>query len=219
MELNFFNPFLVSKREKKTGGSGGGGGLSFISILITAIVIIALVAYAVYSITSIQLAEKTIVDLQQQLNDPTFAKQLKEAQKKEEEIASIQAERAFLEKVDIGIKDIDTVTTNLLSLIAKNITSDLYLTDIDVKLNEITLTGKSKSKLSIAQFEYNIRTSELFDNIYVDSIKLEEETKAYDFVIKFTAKKEAYQGSAKPANAAKTGNAKQPANNGTKGGK
>ena len=34
------------------------------------------------------------------------------------------------------------------------------------------------------------------------------------------AKKEAYQGSAKPANAAKTtGNSKQPANKGTKGGK
>jgi len=139
---------------------------------------------------------------------------------KEAEIANIQAERAFLEKVDIGIKDIDTVTTNLLSLIAKNVTNDLFLTDIDVKLNEITLTGKSKSKLSIAQFEYNIRSSELFDNIYVDSIKLEDETKAYDFVIKFKAKKEAYQGSDKPANAAKTtGNSKQPANKGTKGGK
>ena len=172
-----------------------------------------------YSMASIQLAEKNIVDLEQQLNDPTFVKQLKEAEEKEAEIANIQAERAFLEKVDIGIKDIDTVTTNLLSLIAKNVTNDLFLTDIDVKLNEITLTGKSKSKLSIAQFEYNIRSSELFDNIYVDSIKLEDETKAYDFVIKFKAKKEAYQGSAKPANAAKTtGNSKQPANKGTKGG-
>ncbi|RKW34203.1 MAG: pilus assembly protein PilN [Lachnospiraceae bacterium] len=219
MELNFFNPFLVSKREKKTGGSGGGGG-SIVPVLITALVIIALVGYAVYSMASIQLAEKNIVDLEQQLNDPTFVKQLKEAEEKEAEIANIQAERAFLEKVDIGIKDIDTVTTKLLSLIAKNVTNDLFLTDIDVKLNEITLTGKSKSKLSIAQFEYNIRSSELFDNIYVDSIKLEDETKAYDFVIKFKAKKEAYQGSAKPANAAKTtGNSKQPANKGTKGGK
>jgi len=218
MELNFFNPFLVTKREKKTGGGGGGG--SILPILITALVIIGLVAYAVYSITSIQLAESNIVRLEQELNDPKFAKQLKEAEDKEAEIANIQAERAFLERVDVGIKDIDTVTTNLLSLIAKNVTNDLFLTDIDVKINEIVLTGKSKSKLSIAQFEYNIRASELFDNIYVDSIKLEDKTKAYDFVIKFTAKKEAYQGSAKPANATKTaGNAKQPANNGTKGGK
>ena len=219
MELNFFKPFLVSKRDKKIRGGGGKGG-SIISILLTAIVIIILVAYAVYSMTSIQLAESNIVRLEQQLNDPKFAKQLKEAEEKENEIASIKAERAFIEKVDTGIKDIDTITTNLLNLMAKNVTNDLYLTDIDVKLNEIVLSGVSKSKLSIAQFEYNIRASELFDNIYVDSIKLEDETKAYDFVIKFKAKKEAYQGSAKPANAAKTtGNSKQPANKGTKGGK
>ena len=198
MELNFFKPFLVSKRDKKIRGGGGKGG-SIISILLTAIVIIILVAYAVYSMTSIQLAESNIVRLEQQLNDPKFAKQLKEAEEKENEIASIKAQRTFIEKVDTGIKDIDTITTNLLNL------------------NEIVLSGVSKSKLSIAQFEYNIRASELFDNIYVDSIKLEDDIKAYTFAIKFTAKKEAYQGSNKPAEA--TGNSTQPANKDTKGGK
>ena len=216
MELNFFKPFLVSKRDKRIRGGGGKGG-SIISILLTAIVIIILVAYAVYSMTSIQLAESNIVRLEQQLNDPKFAKQLKEAEEKENEIASIKAQRTFIEKVDTGIKDIDTITTNLLNLMAKNVTNDLYLTDIDVKLNEIVLSGVSKSKLSIAQFEYNIRASELFDNIYVDSIKLEDDIKAYTFAIKFTAKKEAYQGSNKPAEA--TGNSTQPANKDTKGGK
>ena len=81
MELNFFKPFLVSKRDKKIRGGGGKGG-SIISILLTAIVIIILVAYAVYSMTSIQLAESNIVRLEQQLNDPKFAKQLKEAEEK-----------------------------------------------------------------------------------------------------------------------------------------
>ena len=104
----------------------------------------------------------------------------------------IKSEKAFLEAVDSGINGIDTVTKSLMELVAGNVTNDLYLSEMSVNLKEISLSGLGKTRLEIAQFEYNLRATRLFENIYIENIRYNEEQDAYEFNMKMSAKSEIY---------------------------
>lgn len=192
MDLNFFEPFLkdIKKKEKKP--SGGLGGLVIILLILLILAVAGLTTYNMMSISNIQ---KIIEEYEVELNDPSKLEQLKIVEENIQKLDTIKKERMLLMSVDLGARSIDSVTRHLIDLIAANVTENLYLTQIDVSLKEISLSGKSLTRLEVAQFEYNLRQTGLFDAIYVESINQLGENVGdthYEFSMRFKANSKVY---------------------------
>lgn len=185
MELNFFEPFLTSRKENKIKKD-------LIPFIILGVVLVLIIAYTVYSFISVMFLQKSIDNIENELNKPNMISKIREVEEKEQQIKEIKSEKAFLEAVDSGINGIDTVTKSLMELVAGNVTNDLYLSEMSVNLKEISLSGLGKTRLEIAQFEYNLRATRLFENIYVENIRYNEEQDAYEFNMKMSAKSDIY---------------------------
>lgn len=190
MDLNFFEPYSKDKKQKKSGKGG-----SVLPYFLAGILLIAIIGITIYNIFSTMMLNKAIDEYQKEINDPVKLSKLKEVEEKEAQIKTIEKERAFLEMLETDMKNVDSITKSLMELIASKITNNLYLTTINVNLREISIEGNSLSKLEIAQFEYNIRSSNKFDNIYIDRIsKVVSETPMpyYTFTMKFRANPDVY---------------------------
>lgn len=191
MDLNFFDSFAKDKKQKIKGEKS-----SVLPYLLAGLILIAIIGVTIYNMFSMITLKKSIESYERELNDPEVVAKLKEVEEKEMKINSIEKERQFLELLEVGMKDVDSVTRSLMDLIANKVTNNLYLTKIDVNVKEISIEGNSLSKLEIAQFEYNLRSSGKFDGIYVEKIsKVINETPVpyFKFTMKFNATDKVYE--------------------------
>lgn len=69
-----------------------------------------------------------------------------------------------------SIEDYDNISSTLLEHIKKSIPDNLFLNDMIISNNKISITGYAKSLNIIATFQKNLSNDTLFTDVFVDNI-------------------------------------------------
>ena len=172
MDINFFEP--IRKNKKKTNFAG-----LMVFALVTSVLILLILFYASKKMKYISL-EKELDEINTTMDDPNFQKQLGSVSKKEEELNDISEKYEYLLTLSSGIQGYHTVREKVIKTLAKGSTKSLYLNVVTITGNQLTMEGYATSVPDIAQFEYNLNHSGLFENIVVNTLK--EELATYVFL-------------------------------------
>lgn len=179
-DFNFFEPYLNSKRKKKSSKDHSGLLLGVLAALVLA----GMASVSIYNLTMLTKYNRDIANIEQTMNEKSFAEKYKKASEKEAELEEIKQEKEFLKVIGASMERIDRVNKVLMDFIAGEVVDNLYLTRVDIKGQNLEIQGVSLTKLGIAQFEYDLRRNGDFEKIHVDSIKTKDnDTKGYDFLM------------------------------------
>lgn len=69
-----------------------------------------------------------------------------------------------------SIENYENVNSDLLEQIKKSLPNNLFLNDMTINDNEIIITGYAKSLNIIANFQSNLSSNSLFNNVFVQNI-------------------------------------------------
>lgn len=189
MEYNFFEPFLKdtksSKRrgstDKKSGSSSGSGGAAF---ALFAILVIGFIGATFgYTVVERMKLQREIAQIDAYFEDESIKAQIEQVDAKLAEIADIKLKQQYLQYLEKDMKNVDIVNDRLLDFIKKEVVKDLSIDKLDIQKGKVSLDGYSLKKLGIAQFEYDLRNSGNFYEVFVPQIQKEESY--YKFKIDF----------------------------------
>lgn len=177
MSYNFFEPFLRdAKPERKLGANK--------VIFAAALVLIGLIGASFgYTIFEKRSLEQEIAEIEQFFEDESIKSKIIEIDQKMEEIADIKLKEQYLQYLEKDMKTIDIVNDKLLDFIKKEVVDNLSIESLSINKGNVDLQGLSLTKVGIAQFEYDLRNSGNFYEVFVPSITKQD--KYFNFSIKF----------------------------------
>lgn len=185
MEYNFFEPFLKdTKLDKKpksgaeTSGGGAGLGLALVAAAILSVGFIG--ASFGYTIVEKNKLSNEIAEIDAYFADESIKVQIAEVDAKLAEIADIKLKQQYLQYLEQDMKNIDIVNDKLLDFIKKEVVKDLAIETLNIEKGKVHLQGLSLKKLGIAQFEYDLRNSGNFYEVFVDSIQKQDSFFKFD---------------------------------------
>ncbi|MDO5095507.1 MAG: PilN domain-containing protein [Peptostreptococcaceae bacterium] len=180
MEYNFFEPFLKdSKSEKKTSAkSSGGNNLIYIAAMVLVVGLVG--ASFGYTLVEKSKLNKEIAEIDAYFADESIKVQIAEVDAKLAEIADIKLKQQYLQYLEQDMKNIDIVNDRLLDFIKKEVVKDLTIETLNINKGKVELQGLSLKKLGIAQFEYDLRNSGNFYEVFVPSIQKQDSYFKFD---------------------------------------
>lgn len=172
-DMNFFSPYIVNRKKNKF----------IILITISIVVLIAIIISSLmffynYKIKSLK---QSIEENKEALLSQVNLEKLKEIEKytKNIEIMTDYFQSASIIKEKI--ENINIINTNIFKTISDSLPKDVSLDDISISSNSLTFSGSCNSKISIAEFEHNLKISEKFKHVYITTIEKYKDN-TYSFV-------------------------------------
>lgn len=177
-DMNFFAPFQSTKQKGRKGSVMKG-----LLVLMGALLVAAPVAGFAYEFT----LNRSIADIQAQINGPENAATLKALDEKQARLAQISQALPDLTQKDQQLSSAEWLTEDTLRVINDTIPKQVYINMMTLNNREIQLSGTSTDKPAISELEYALRQSGISDNLLVSNI-IKDEIGTYKFTINFTAK-------------------------------
>ena len=172
-KLNFFTPYL----EKQEKSQALFRRFSTIGILIFAL---SLVAGGGIFINSYMI-KQDIQSLQETLAQPDMIQ-------KRAEMDSIKTRvrvgGSYLQEVKVikeRIQAVSVLKIELMDNISSALPSDVVMQTMELSVNDLRLTANSRTRDSIAEFEYNIKKTGLYGNVHINAIARAQGAAAYTF--------------------------------------
>ena len=165
-DFNFFEAF----EQKKKRSDGPRVGYPLVLIL----VILAAAAWPAYNFYQIYRLDQDIVAKRNQLEADERYPLFLEAELKEAELANARSILTDMQMSSEIIQEKEIIDESLLYTIASSMPEDTALDSMTINGENIALQGNAQSKPAIAEFEYNIRQTGRFENIFIPSISEED---------------------------------------------
>lgn len=172
-DINFFSPYIVNRKKNK-------------SIILISIAIIFFIAISVSSLMlfynyKIKSLKHDIEENKRVLHSQENLEKLNEIEKytKNIEIMTNYFQTASIIKEKI--ENINIINTEIFKTISDSLPKDVSLDDISILSSNIKFSGSCNSKISIAEFEHNLKMSGKFENVYITMIEKYEDYN-YSFV-------------------------------------
>lgn len=178
-EFNFFEPYLsisTKKDVEKTSDT-----FWTVSVLVSFIVAVGIIGFTAFHVIQYSSLKKDVEALDRVLEDPAIKKQMERLHQVEDEVRTLEAERQFVDIVDKSFHDINKVNGMFIDFVANEVVDNLYLTNVEIREENVSLQGLALNRVSIAQFEYDLRKNGNFDRILVESIEKKEDSDYYQF--------------------------------------
>ena len=178
-DLNYFSKYHVAPAKAsplKIIAISAFGGIAAIMILLIGF----------FQFSSMQLRSE-IEQAEHTLKSPEMAQELKAISEAENNIATVKNDQALFGSLEGDFRRLHRVNKAFMDFLNKHVTRDLVFDDIKINNDSVEITGSSKEHLSIAKFEEELRKSDKFNSIFVDSIT-HEEGDFYKFSIKISTK-------------------------------
>ncbi|RDY20663.1 pilus assembly protein PilM [Criibacterium bergeronii] len=172
--INFFNNFIQSKIDKKAEKKE-----TLYSLIALALILVVVLGVFLYNFLSIRMLKTSIANYQTELSNPERIAKAKEVEEQTEILNTINRDKSFLNAVDYSLRTVDTASRTLFDTVRNSMSENLYFTNVSIDNAKISIDGNSSDKMSIGQFEYNIRQTGVFNNIYIDSISKQGENPPY----------------------------------------
>ncbi|SDK52017.1 PilN domain-containing protein [Natronincola ferrireducens] len=177
-DLNFFEPYVAKQRgiEKKQ--------KVFYSILL--LLVLVVISFPAINFIRINNMEKEIASINAILARPEVIEQMQRIEYKESRVDTLENQLQLLANIDQGIENLDIINELLVYGVFGTIPENLFFQSMSITPNSMTIQGSAKDKGSIAEFEYNLRLTQAFDEIFIPSITINEGI--YNFAIQFKVK-------------------------------
>lgn len=179
-DLNFFEPY-IKREEFKIGKEK----LLYAGTLV---IICLIIVFSIRNQLKIGKLNKEVSHLKNQIENKKTKEQIEEMLKQQEEIDKIKVNLDNIKLVNEKIKEDDLINEEFLQIISNRMPKDIILTSIYGDVFYIELTGISKDKYLIAEFEQSLRESEEFLDTFVSNITLDN--KKYNFSLHIKLKDE-----------------------------
>lgn len=177
-DLNFFEPYLFIEQkaeEKKP-----------LYTLLKAAFIILIVAVPAGIFGMMLLLQSDMARMEAELSSPAMQEKLKRIEDKQEKLQRLRVIQPILAQADSSLKTTDYVDDRQLQAIAAAVPQNLVLNRTLIGVDACEVVGTSLTKAAIAELEYNLRQSELFESIMLEEIVLSGAN--YEFTISFALK-------------------------------
>ena len=177
-DFNFFAPY-EQEPKKQTSGSN-------VLLIVAAGVLALCLAIVIFNSMSLMSLQKSIKDLDDNMNNEEFKAKVANVETKQAELVSLKADKEFFEEMNIVMDKQDRVNEAAIRLIAEQVPDNLHLTDLSIIEDKIDIKGKTYNKVAVAQFQHNLRETQEFKNLFVSEMLKEEAY--YNFSIMLEAK-------------------------------
>lgn len=183
MEYNFFEPFLKDSkldRKSKNGDESSKSNLGLV-LVVAAILTVGLIGATFgYTLVERNKLNNEIAEIDAYFADESIKVQIAEVDAKLAEIADIKLKQQYLQYLEQDMKNVDIVNDKLLDFIKKEVVKDLTIEALSIEKGQVNLQGLSLKKLGIAQFEYDLRNSGNFYEVFVPSIQKQDSYFKFD---------------------------------------
>ena len=183
-DLNFFEPYVEKRKHKFN--------KSYIFYALCILALTGITVYGIYNQIRIGTLNREIKDRVAIAEEPTTVKKVEEIKALETEVSTFRAEVEKIVQLDKSIEDNDIIGEQLLQQIKSKMPADLFLSNFSAYDREIQISGISKDKYSIAEFEKGLEAIEDTESIFVSNITSTEDY--YNFVLILTLKEVAIDG-------------------------
>lgn len=193
-DLNFFSTY--SKRTERKVNKN----LLFYSIVI--LVTLSMVFYYAYNFVLMRRANKDLLASKTQIEEIETNEKIKDVLDKEAKIEELKEDVARLKALDDYVKEKDIINEGLLLTITNAIPGGLYLRNMVLNVDSISIDGKALDKEAVAQFQHNLNKLDVFETIFVPGITYNENYYSFNMNIKFREEdKDERKAEAKPKKA------------------
>lgn len=193
-DLNFFSTY--SKRTERKVNKN----LLFYSIVI--LVTLSMVFYYAYNFVLMRRANKDLLASKTQIEEIETNEKIKDVLDKEAKIEELKEDVARLKALDDYVKEKDIINEGLLLTITNAIPGGLYLRNMMLNVDSISIDGKALDKEAVAQFQHNLNKLDVFETIFVPGITYNENYYSFNMNIKFReGDKDEHKAEAKPKKA------------------
>lgn len=176
-DLNFFSTY--SKRTERKVNKN----LLFYSVVI--LVTLSMVFYYAYNFVLIRRANKDLEASQTQIEEIEANEKIKDVLDKEAKIVDLKDDVARLKALDDYVKEIDILNEGLLLTITNAIPKDLFFSNMTLNVDSISIDGSALGKEAIAQFQHNLNSLGVFEEIFVPGITYNDTYYSFNMNIKF----------------------------------
>ena len=183
-DLNFFEPYVEKRKHKFN--------KSYIFYALCILALTGITVYGIYNQIRIGTLNREIKDRVAIAEEPTTVKKVEEIKALETEVSTFRAEVEKIVQLDKSIEDNDIIGEQLLQQIKSKMPADLFLSNFSAYDREIQISGISKDKYSIAEFEKGLEAIEDTESIFISNITSTEDY--YNFVLILTLKEVAIDG-------------------------
>lgn len=180
-DTNFFEPYIDKKEFNFKAGN--------LAIIITlSVIIITMVLFPITNKIRTYQMNKEITNIDREINSETNKSQKINIENKRQEILELKEKDRLLQLIKNDFYEKDNVGEFLVYSITDSMVGEMFLKDLEITGDEITITGISKQKTDIAVFEKNLRKVVYFDQVFMPNMTLNEDYYEYSVDIKINNK-------------------------------
>jgi len=177
-DLNFFDSYVVKKKiniDKQV-----------IFYIIGFSLLIIVMIYCAFNQFRITKLSKEISTLNKVIEDERVISKIDEINKKNSELDSLKESIKQTEVQDRFIRENATIDASILEMITSSMQKDVFLTSLNLYTDKVSVVGKAKDQILIAQFVENLESFEPIKGVFVSSISKEEQY--YRFILDLSLK-------------------------------
>lgn len=182
-DFNFFSPYLGKKKEIKNKNLYFG--------IVGGILVLIIAGTFVFNSINILLLKRDIKDLNADLSKPETVQKLKQSEdlNKKQEIMN-----KYFEGINVifnSINDNNAVSSDKLTSLASTLPSGTSFKNMSIDGQTVSIQGTAKNRVSIGEFQHNLKQLNWISNVQVSSITGGEDGTSkgdYSFVLKCSLK-------------------------------
>lgn len=182
VKMKDFNFFQIESYDEKEKNNKKNYTLAAAGVLV---LIMALTSG--YKLIKTAKLNKQIETMESYINSKQNIKKLEEAEKQQEKLMVLEEYKQKVSPIADFIKKSGRINSYLINNIYISIPKDVYFKSINMDNNNIQIQAQGNRREDIAEFQYNLKETNLFTNIFVSNISQLESGK-YIFNLKCTLK-------------------------------
>lgn len=172
-DINFFLPF-VEKRKVKFNNT------FFLSILFL-LFALSVIGYGTINHLKINKLQAQTAELRLSAKDPKIVAKVEEIRAEEEELNRLTLEVEEIQNLKVSVEEKDIIGADYINNIIMKRPIDLFLTNLYITQESVSITGITNNRLSVAEFAKGLKEIESLGDIFVSSISREESKTDYNF--------------------------------------
>ena len=178
-DFNFFEHHLKkTKRKEKR---------HYMIFGTTVLLIIVIVAFPITNFVLSQGLKKDIAHMKSVIEAPENQEKIKRVDEKKILVEEFNKQLPLLENSHVAIQQTKYIDDYLIQDINDAIPRNMSFQSLTINAGSINVMGQAKDRSAVAEFEYNLRALDKFDDLFVPSITLREDGNV-DFSMGFKVK-------------------------------
>ncbi|EOD01519.1 hypothetical protein L21TH_0402 [Caldisalinibacter kiritimatiensis] len=174
-DINFFSPYIESKKlttNKLTFTGAIVGGLLFIMI-------------GLYTWNNIKIKNlnKEIAEMERFIHNESTISELKEINNLKHKLSIMKDYHKRLVEVNKKYDSQELIGTELINAIALSLPKNASIEILNISTENVQIQGFSGNRVSIAEFQHNLKETNLFKTVHVSDINQQSEEDIYNVFI------------------------------------